>query len=399
MKKMSILFILLFSLVTFSNPLTLIFKDAVVNFVEMTPGSHELKEGQNVLWVEGSSSWKIKNNNYNFNFQIASLENIDNEIKEIDDNIFEIIGKNEILFYYSKLGKWAITDKSNLKYLVGGKTLEISSQSSVYVALYNNASWKMIYELYPDGKFSKNIEINNASNEVESNIYVVNDYLEQNIQQFSFMTRNLATEAKSTGFEENIINELYTLFIGKMKLDSEKHVLNIDYKKIISFEDYLKIPLSYSAKNQNPYKIRYIENTKNNGLGIEIPAGELWINESFDNNIIPLKKINIQSYSIGEKLSLNLDRSWNFNYSNNTVSDKKVNDEIRITQKNIILNNNSNDYKWVMIEESGPNVILEDLTTNDDYDTLINDSSKDNINIKIKLKPNTSINLNIIYKH
>src|SRR6056297_3226898 len=122
MKKLSFLLIMMISIVAFTNPLSLIFKDAMVNFVEMEPGIHELKANQNILWVEGSESWSIKKNNYNFNFQIVSLEDINSEIKEIDDNIFEIVGENKILFHYQKLGKWTLTDKENLKFINGVKS-------------------------------------------------------------------------------------------------------------------------------------------------------------------------------------------------------------------------------------------------------------------------------------
>ncbi len=398
MKKLSFLLIMMISIVAFTNPLSLIFKDAMVNFVEMEPGIHELKANQNILWVEGSESWSIKKNNYNFNFQIVSLEDINSEIKEIDDNIFEIVGENKILFHYQKLGKWTLTDKENLKFINGVKSLHINSKKNVYVAIYNQASWEMIYELNPDGKFSKNIEILNAANESKSRTYIINDYLRENIQEFSMMTRNMASESKSYSFEENIVQDIYTLFLGNISLNSEKTIINIDKKDVKLFEDYLRIPLSSSTKNSNPYIIRYIENTKENGLGIEIPAGELWINEKFDNKIVPLNKININSYSIGEKITLNLDRSWNFNYSNTTISDVKVNDEVRMIQRHIKLNNYSEDFKWVIIEEISSNIELDDFSTNDDYDTLINDSKKGQINIKIKLEPNSSLNLNLIYK-
>ncbi|MGM0640752.1 MAG: hypothetical protein ACQESN_04950 [Thermotogota bacterium] len=398
MKKLLILLIMIISSIGLTNPLSLIFKDAMVNFVEMEPGIHELEENQNILWVEGSDSWSIKKNNYNFNFQIISLEEVNSEIKEIDDNVFEIVGKNQILFYYSKLGKWALTSKENLRYIKGVKSLHINSKTSVYVATYKQASWKMIYELNPDGKFSKNIEILNTVNENKSRTYIINDYLRENIQEFSMMTRNLATESKSLSIEENIIQDVYTLFLGNLKLEAEKTIINIENKKIKLYEDYLQIPLNSSAKNANPYIIRYILNTKDNGIGIEIPAGELWINQKFDNKVVPLSKIKIDSYSIGEKISLKLDKSWNFNYSNTSISDVKVNDDVRMIQRNIKLNNNSEEFKWVKIQEISSNLQLEDFSTNDDYDTLINDSKKGLIDIKIKLKPNSSINLNIIYK-
>jgi hypothetical protein len=398
MKRIVFLTILTISIISFSNPLSLIFKDAIVNFEEMKPGQHILSEDENILWVEGSESWSIKANKYNFSFNIIDLNQFTGEIKEIEDNIYEVIDSNKILFYNSNFGKWATTDRKNLAFITNSKYLTIDSKNNVLVATYKNASWNMVYELYPDGRFTKNVEILNANTLRNSKVYLINDYLQENIQNFSLMTRNIASESKSYDFQENIVQNIYTLDLGILDINSEKSVINIDSRKIILFEDYLEIPLSYSVQNTNPYVTRYIENTKENGLGIEIPKGKLWINEEFDDKIVPLNKLTIESHSIGESIILNMEKSWDFNYSNHIISDVKINDETRMIQRKIKLSNLSNNYKWVMISEKSANVQLDDYSVNDDYDTLINDSKKGEVNIKIKMNPNSNMSLDLIYK-
>lgn len=398
MKKLTFLMVLTISFLAFSNPLSLIFKDAIVNFEEMKPGDHIMSEDENILWVEGSEKWSIKTNKYNFSFNLVDLDQFTGEIKEVEDNIFEVVDSNKILFYNSNLGKWATTDKKNFPFIKNSKHLSIYAKQNVLVATYKKASWSMIYELYPDGKFTKNVEISGAETLENSRVYLINDYLQENIQNFSLMTRNIAAESKSYDFQEDIVQNIYTLDLGNLDINSDKSVINIDTRKILLFEDYLEIPLPYTTQNANPYIIRHIENTKENGLGIEIPQGKLWINEKFDNETVPLNKINIDSYSIGESIVLNMDKSWNFYYSNNIISDVKINNETRMTQRNINLTNHSDDYKWVLISEKSANIQLDDYSVNDDYDTLINDSKKGEINIKIKMNPNSSISVDLIYK-
>lgn len=397
MKKILFLMLFIISILSFSNPLSLIFKDAIVNFEEMKPGQHKLSEDENVLWVEGSKSWNIKENKYNFSFNIIDLNEFTDEIKEIEDNIYEVKDSNKILFYNSSFGKWAITDKKNISFITNSKYLTVDSDENVLVATYKNASWNVVYELYPDGRFTKNVEILNVDDLKNSKVYLINDYLQENIQNFSLMTRNIATESKSYDFQENIVQNIYTLDLGILDINSEKAVINIDSRKIVLFEDYLEIPLSYSVQNTNPYITRYIENTKENGLGIEIPKGKLWINEEFDDKIVPLNKLEISSHSIGESIILNMGKSWNFNYSNNIISNVKINDETIMTQRKIELSNLSNDYKWILISEKTANILLDDFSINGDYDTLIDDSKKGEINLKVKMKPNSNISLNIIY--
>jgi hypothetical protein len=337
-------------------------------------------------------------NKYNFSFNIIDLNEFTDEIKEIEDNIYEVKDSNKILFYNSSFGKWAITDKKNISFITNSKYLTVDSDENVLVATYKNASWNVVYELYPDGRFTKNVEILNVDNLKNSKVYLINDYLQENIQNFSLMTRNIATESKSYDFQENIVQNIYTLDLGILDINSEKAVINIDSRKIVLFEDYLEIPLSYSVQNTNPYITRYIENTKENGLGIEIPQGKLWINEEFDDKIVPLNKLEISSYSIGESIILNMGKNWNFNYSNNIISSVKINDETIMTQRKIELSNLSNDYKWILISEKTANILLDDFSINGDYDTLIDDSKKGEINLKVKMKPNSNISLNIIYK-
>jgi hypothetical protein len=69
-----------------------------------------------------------------------------------------------------------------------------------------------------------------------------------------------------------------------------------------------------------------------------------------------------------------------------------------MTQRKIELSNLSNDYKWILISEKTANILLDDFSINGDYDTLIDDSKKGEINLKVKMKPNSNISLNIIYK-
>ncbi|MDY6895793.1 MAG: hypothetical protein SVO01_10320, partial [Thermotogota bacterium] len=108
MKKIYIFFMLIvfLSITVLSENYTFFFKDVQLFYTVSNETSFLVPDGFDVLWVSGVDSWELKRVYQHFPFNIASLEDYTQKsIEAIDEDVYKIVGTNEILFFNPQLNR------------------------------------------------------------------------------------------------------------------------------------------------------------------------------------------------------------------------------------------------------------------------------------------------------
>ena len=295
-----VLFVTL-SVISLTQTYTFLFRDAQLHYVTTDQTTFQVPEGFEVLWVTGVNSWSLEKTYQQFSFKIVSLEDFKNKtIQQIDENIFKIDGTNDILFYNSQINHWCTTNEKNKDKIKASVkiVLEKTKNKTATIALQAPGTWKIVYEMKKDGTFKKNIEINGKAVGT-TNLYLVNEYLNLSPRDYVETTKALSTLrlGQGTDFQtiaqEAILTQTYTIFLGNIKFVSDIMNFSISENKVLSYEDRNVITFNLYTNIQDFTKtrlVRYFENTKHNGLGIDLPYGEVWIYEQYDDKNFPIKR-------------------------------------------------------------------------------------------------------------
>jgi len=393
MKKMYVFFMLIvcLSIMVLSENYTFFFKDAQLFYMVSNETSFFVPDGFDVLFVNGVDSWELKKVYQPFPFKIVSLDKYaQTTIEAIDEGIYKIVGTNEILFYDSQLKQWCITDEENKGKIKPTTQILLKNPRNSVIALRADGSWKVIYEMKNDGTFNKNVQISGIP-VGPTNLYLVNESLNLSPRDYIESTKLLSTTRMNGGndfgmvLSEAILSQTYTMNLGKINFQNSLMNVTISQNDILSYEDRNVINFSLYSNIPN-YKntqiIRHVENTKYNGLGIELPSGEVWIHEEFDRESFPIKLAYINDTPVGDMLKINLGESWDIQYKIEKLSDVEVKSaNSRIVDFLITVQNFSKDKQIVNLSMSAPNIEIDKMQIEGNYQSLKNNSEKGKIDI------------------
>ncbi len=164
-----------------------------------------------------------------------------------------------------------------------------------------------------------------------TNLYLVNEYLNLSTRDYVGNTKALALGSdRATDFqsvvEEAILTQTYTINLGSIKFVSDTMNFSISENRVLSYEDRNVITFNLYTNLQDFTKtrlVRYIENTTYNGLGIDLPYGEVWIYEQYNDKNFQ-QKSNIFDTPVGDMVKIDLGESWDVQYKIEKLSDVEV---------------------------------------------------------------------------
>ncbi|PNR97367.1 hypothetical protein X928_10150 [Petrotoga miotherma DSM 10691] len=407
MKKMYVFFMLIvfLSITVLSENYTFIFKDVQLFYTVSNETSFLVPEGFDVLWISGVDSWELKKVYQHFPFKITSLEDYTQKsIEAIDEDIYKIVGTNEILFFNPQLNRWCVTDEKNKDKIQPPTQILLKNPKNAVIALKGEGSWEIIYEMKNDGTFSKNVQINGVP-VGQTNLYLVNEYLNLSPRDYLESTKLLSNTrmASEDDFEivaqEAILSQTYTMNLGRVNFQNSLMNVRISQNDILSYEDRNVINFSLYTNITNYTKteiIRHVENTKYNGLGIELPSGKVWIHEEFDSESFPIKLAYINDTPVGDTFKINLGESWDVQYKIEKLSDVEVKSaNSRIVNLLISVKNFSKDKQIVNLSMSTPNIEIDEMQIEGNYQNLKNNSEKGKIDIVFDIIDEVRIRMTI----
>ncbi len=403
----SMIFVVL-GIITFTQTYTFLFRDAQLYYVPTDQTTFQVPDGFEVLWVSGANSWRLEKNYQQFSFKIVSLEEYKNKpIQQIDENIFKIDGTNDILFYNTQVNHWCITNEKN-KDKITAATVKVvlekpKNNKTSIIALKTSGTWKTVYEMKKDGTFKKNVEIEGKAVGT-TNLYLVNEYLNLSTHDYVGNTKALALGAdRATDFqsvvEEAILTQTYTINLGSIKFVSDTMNFSISENRVLSYEDRNVITFNLYTNLQDFTKtrlVRYIENTTYNGLGIDLPYGEIWIYEQYNDKNFPTKKSNIFDTPVGDMVKIDLGESWDVRYKIEKLSDVEVKtSDSRIIDFLITIKNFSDKIRVVQISATSPNIEIDQMTMDGGYRGLKDYSQKGNIDMSFEITDEVKIRMTV----
>ncbi|HOB16835.1 MAG TPA: hypothetical protein PK894_05830 [Defluviitoga sp.] len=401
-----VLFVTL-SVISLTQTYTFLFRDAQLHYVTTDQTTFQVPEGFEVLWVTGVNSWSLEKTYQQFSFKIVSLEDFKNKtIQQIDENIFKIDGTNDILFYNSQINHWCTTNEKNKDKIKASVkiVLEKTKNKTATIALQAPGTWKIVYEMKKDGTFKKNIEINGKAVGT-TNLYLVNEYLNLSPRDYVETTKALSTLrlGQGTDFQtiaqEAILTQTYTISLGNIKFVSDIMNFSISENKVLSYEDRNVITFNLYTNIQDFTKtrlVRYFENTKHNGLGIDLPYGEVWIYEQYDDKNFPIKKTNIYDTPIDDIVKIDLGESWDVQYKFEKLSDVEVKTaDTRIIDFLITIKNFSDKIKVVQISAAAPNLEIDQMKIDGGYRGVKDNSQKGKIDLSFELTDQVIIRMTV----
>jgi len=397
--------IVFLSITILSENYTFIFKDVQLFYTVSNETSLLVPDGFDVLWVSGVDSWELKKVYQHFPFKITSLEDYTQKsIEAIDEDVYKIVGTNEILFFNPQLNRWCVTDEVNKDKIQPTTQILLKNPKNAVIALRGEGSWEVIYEMKSDGTFNKNVQFNGVP-VGQTNLYLVNEYLNLSPRDYIESTKLLSSTrmAGEDDFgmvaQEAILSQTYTMNLGKINFQNTLMNIRISQNDILSYEDRNVINFSLYSNIPNYTKtqiIRHIENTKYNGLGIELPSGEVWIHEEFDNESFPIKLAYINDTPVGDTLKINLGESWDVQYKIEKLSDVEVKSaNSRIVDFLISVKNFSKDRQIVNLSMSTPNIEIDEMQIEGNYQNLKNNSEKGKIDIVFDIIDEVRIRMTI----
>lgn len=403
----SMIFVVL-GVITFTQTYTFLFRDAQLHYVTTDQTTFQVPDGFEVLWVTGVNSWRLEKNYQQFSFKVVSLEDYKNKtIQQIDENIFKIEGTNDILFYNSQINHWCITNEKNIDKINASVkvVLEKSKNGKTsLIALKTSGTWKMVYEMKKDGTFKKNIEIEGKAVGT-TNLYLVNEYLNLSSQDYVGNTKALSSLRSEQGadfqsvVQEAILTQTYTINLGSVKFVSDTMNFSISENRVLSYEDRNVITFNLYTNIQDFTKtrlVRYIENTTYNGLGIDLPYGEVWIYEQYNDKNFPTKKSNIFDTPIGDMVKIDLGESWDVQYKIEKLSDVEVKtSDSRIIDFLITIKNFSDKIRVVQISATSPNLEIDQMTMDGGYRGLKDYSQKGKIDMSFEITDEVKIRMTV----
>jgi len=393
MKKVYVFFMLIVFLciTVLSENYTFVFKDVQLFYTVSNETSFLVPDGFDVLCISGVDSWELQKVYQNFPFKIVSLDDFTQKsIEAIDEGVYKIIGTKEILFYNPQLSQWCVTDEKNKDKIQPSTQILLRNPKNSVIALRARGSWEVIYEMKSDGTFNKNVQIKGIP-VGPTNLYLVNEYLNLSPVDYVESTKLLSYTrvASMDDFgivaKEAIVSQTYTMNLGKINFQNTLMNVRISQNDILSYEDRNVINFSLYSNIPNYTKtqiIRHIENTKYNGLGIELPSGEVWIHEEFDSESFPIKLAYIEDTPVDDSLKINLGESWDVQYKIEKMSDVEVKSQnSRIVDFLITVQNYSKDRQIVNLSMSSPNIEIDKMQIEGNYQNFKNNSEKGKIDI------------------
>ncbi|SHE70812.1 hypothetical protein SAMN02745164_00976 [Marinitoga hydrogenitolerans DSM 16785] len=324
MKKIFIFLIVIFSLTIFSNNL-FIFKNIGIISQEY-PWTDELNISldpeENLVFIENAEYYKV---------QIANLENITFKIiGTIDDlkntlssrvNIIntnpiilkDFFNPNYIYFYNNSLKSWCKTDSEKLSILLNNKVLYAKNIKGL-VLTSKPLKWDLFYNLKTNGDLFVTYKIYGKIKD-SYNTFLINENFDLNQP----LKDNRLYTSKSFALETSpsipqIVNESAIIDMGEIKTFDGEFSKVIKLGSIKKYEDinYLEINF-YSRSFNNKYLsiIREFENTKENGLGIPLIPGKIYLFSKKDNIEYLNKVSNISKTAVNSKGEFYIGESWN----------------------------------------------------------------------------------------
>ncbi|KAF2956769.1 hypothetical protein [Marinitoga sp. 38H-ov] len=396
MKKTFVLIVLLIFSFSFANDLSndlFIFKNIGILSLEY-PWTDELnlnlKSDENIIFVENADYYTVN---------LGSLENIKykivgnyEDLKETLSNYIVTISSNPLIlrdslnptyiyFYNNFLGLWCKTESDYLKEILNNKVFYAKNIKGL-VQISKPISWDLFYNLKENGDLFVTYNINGVLDE-KYNVYLIDEI----INEIHVQERTLKSMSINADYIPEIINESAVIKFGEITPFNGVYSKVIKLGTIKKYEDinYLNINF-YSSSFENRYLsiIREFENTKDNGLGIPIINGKLYLFTKKDNKEFINKVSNLPKTNINSKVEINLGQSWNSTADLNILRDNRTNEFV---DRTFDININSSEKTKIVI--SGQAMKL--LSIKGNYLSKIENSDKITIYVQGKQKLEVNI--------
>lgn len=323
--KKYVIFILIciISLLSFSDDLFIFRNTGIIS--KDYPWTDEIKipldKNENVVFIENADFYKISLSNLDdINFKIIGdsddLKNaLGSRITMVNSNpiiLKDVLNLNYIYFFNSYLNLWCRTDAINLDSLLNHKLLYAKNVKGK-VMLSKPLSWDLFYslknnsDLYVTYTISGNIKTTYNTILIDENFNISN----KSNNDLGY-TKSMTFE--SAQYVPQIENESALINLGEIKPFNGEFSKVIKLGTIKNYEDinFLNINF-YSNSFENKYLniIREFENTKENGLGIPLIKGNIYIFTKKENKEFIQKVATFSKTNENEIGKINLGQSWN----------------------------------------------------------------------------------------
>ncbi|WGS65969.1 hypothetical protein [Marinitoga aeolica] len=347
MKKIFISFIItIIALTLFSNDI-FIFKN--IGIISMDyPWTDEinipLHKDENVVFIENADFYKVN---------ISELKNISFKIIGSTDDLKNVLGSrismlnsnpvilkdalnlNYIYFFNSYLNMWCRTDAKNLDTLLNHKTLYAKNIKGK-VLISKPISWNLFYDLKSNGDLFVTYKISGNTKELYNATLIDETFNldDRQINNKTVYTKTMSLEAAP--YIPLIVNESAIVNFGKIEPFNGVFSKVMKLGTIKKYEDinYLNINF-YSRSFENKYMniMREFENTKDNGIGVPLIKGNIYIFTKKDGKEFIQKVATLSKANENETAEIFLGQSWNSTADLQILNESRSKDHIDKTFK------------------------------------------------------------------
>jgi hypothetical protein len=325
--KKYVIFILIciLSLLSFSDDLFIFRNTGIIS--KDYPWTDEVKipleKNENVVFIENADFYKISLSNLNdINFKIIGNSNdlknsVGSRITMINSNpiiLKDVLNLNYIYFFNSYLNLWCRTESTNLDSLLNHKLLYAKNVKGE-VMLSKPLSWDLFYSLKDNGDLYVTYTINGNIKASYNTILIDETFNLNNSNKLNNdlgYTKSMAFE--SVQYVPQIENDSAIINFGEIKPFNGEFSKVIKLGTIKNYEDinFLNINF-YSNSFDNRYLniIREFENTKENGIGVPLIKGNIYIFTKKENKEFIQKVATLSKANENETAEIFLGQSWN----------------------------------------------------------------------------------------
>ncbi|KLO24277.1 hypothetical protein X275_00335 [Marinitoga sp. 1197] len=333
MKKFFIVVFMILFIMSFSQNFY-IFRNIGIMHLEY-PWTDELtiplEDKENVIFVENAEFYKIVPLNIeNIKFKIIGTnEDLKNSIGSRVSilNTKPLILKDAlnpsfIYFFNEYINLWCKTDKDNLSLLLNNKELYAKNiKGSVLIS--RPLSWNLSYSLKSNGDLFVTYNINGSLKTLENdyNVFLIDDKFNTQQQQ-NRVYKSLSLESSS--YIPEIISESAIINLGKINSFDGVFSKVKRLGTIKNYEDINYLNLNfYSSSFESRYIdiVREFKNSKENGLGIPLIQGNVYLYTKKNNNEYIYKSSKFPKTKENEYVDINLGQSWNSTASLEILND------------------------------------------------------------------------------
>jgi hypothetical protein len=357
--KIIIFALFVFTVFSFANDL-FVFKNVGILNMDYTWTDEltiNLKSDENVVFVENAEYYTVKKGNLeNIKFKIIGSSQ---DLKDTLNNFVVAINSNPIvlkdslnptyIYYYNNLlGLWCRTEAENLNDILNNKVFYAKNIKGL-VQFSKPITWDIFYNLKENGDLFVTYNINGNLDE-SYNVYLIDENFpiyQPQTQERALYTKAMAVSADV--YVPEIVDESAIVNFGEITPFNGSYSKVRKLGTIKNYEDinYLNINF-YSSSFENNYLsiIREFDNTKDNGLGVPLIDGKIYIFSKKDNKEFINKVSNLPKTTVDSKVEINLGQSWTSTADLYILKDNRTKDYI---DRTFNVNINSPDKTKIVI--------------------------------------------------